>query len=302
MAEDVNRMSAAPPPGGAAASHSPGGSAEPQRVRVPISGKDSPEPPDGAGAQAQRPSSGAPGTASGPDAFVSGGSSGPDAPGTQDPGGTGQDAAGTGEPRGEQATAGAGREDAVAEAGEAPGDVAAAPQGPSPGAQPVGDADQDAARQRDQYLGLAQRTQADFDNYRKRMARELAAAESRGVRKLAVELLPALDNLGLALAAAEAALTGEAPSQGDEATSAAHPARLVEGIRLVHAELFAALKRAGIEAFSPEGERFDPNEHEAMAQHPPTDGVEAGTITQVYQQGYRVAGTLIRPARVIVAG
>jgi molecular chaperone GrpE len=139
------------------------------------------------------------------------------------------------------------------------------------------------AAERDEFLALAQRTQADFENYRKRVARDAAAAEDRGVTKLARELLPALDNLELALQAA---------GEHEE---------LAEGIRLVHAELAGALARVGIEAFSPKGERFDPEQHEAMAQHP-VEGAEPGTVAEVYQQGYRIGDAILRPARVVVAG
>ena len=136
--------------------------------------------------------------------------------------------------------------------------------------------------QRDEYLALAQRTQADFENYRKRISRDLAAAQERGVAKLAKELLPALDNLDRALEAAES----------DDP--------LLAGIRLVRNELSAALTRVGIEQFAPLGERFDPNEHEAMAQQP-VEGVESGSVAEVFQDGYRLNGTIIRPARVLVA-
>lgn len=138
------------------------------------------------------------------------------------------------------------------------------------------------AAERDEYLALAQRTQADFENYRKRIARDLAAAQERGLAKLAKELLPALDNLDRALEAA----------QSDDP--------LLEGVRLVRSELSAALARVGIEQFSPKGEPFDPNEHEAMAQQP-VDGAESGTVAEVFQNGYRLNGTIIRPARVLVA-
>ena len=136
--------------------------------------------------------------------------------------------------------------------------------------------------ERDKYLGLAQRAQADFDNYRKRMARENAAAADRGVAKLAKELLPALDHLELALKAAE----------GHE--------DVVKGFAMVAGEIQAALARVGIQAFSPKGEVFDPNEHEAMAQAP-IDGAESGTVAEVYQSGYRINGAVLRPARVVVA-
>ena len=137
-------------------------------------------------------------------------------------------------------------------------------------------------QQRDDYLALAQRTQADFENYRKRMARENAAAVDRGMAKLAKELLPALDHLELALKAAE----------GHE--------DVVKGFAMVAGEIQAALARVGIQAFSPKGEAFDPNEHEAMAQQP-IEGAESGTVAEVYQSGYRINGAVLRPARVVVA-
>jgi molecular chaperone GrpE len=138
------------------------------------------------------------------------------------------------------------------------------------------------AAERDQYLALAQRTQADFENYRKRVARDAVQAQDRGVAKLAKELLPALDNLDRAIEAAE----DEDP--------------LLAGVRLVRSELSAALARLGIEAFAPLGEAFDPNLHEAVAQQP-VEGAASGTVAEVFQNGYRMGETIIRPARVLVA-
>jgi len=140
------------------------------------------------------------------------------------------------------------------------------------------------AAQRDEYLSLAQRTQADFENYRKRVARESAGAQARGVASLAKELLPALDNLDRAL---------EAADQDDP---------LLEGVRFVRSELSDALARVGVESFSPVGETFDPSLHEAMASTPqPEGGPASGTVVEVYQPGYRLGQTVIRPARVVVA-
>jgi molecular chaperone GrpE len=140
------------------------------------------------------------------------------------------------------------------------------------------------AAQRDEYLALAQRTQADFENYRKRVARDAAAAQERGVTGLAKELLPALDSLDRAL---------EAAAQDDP---------LLEGVRLVCSELTAALARAGIESFSPVGETFDPAVHEAVATaEQPADGMQSGTVVEVYQPGYRLGTSIIRPASVVVA-
>jgi molecular chaperone GrpE len=145
------------------------------------------------------------------------------------------------------------------------------------------------AEKADEYLELAQRTRADFENYRKRAAREAAAAQERGITKLAKELLPAVDNLDRALQATES----DGAAQADNGT-------LVSGIKLVHADVIAALARAGIERFSPEGERFDPQLHEAVAQVP-AEGAESGTVVEVYQRGYRLGEVVIRPARVVVA-
>ena len=151
------------------------------------------------------------------------------------------------------------------------------PEAPEADAPP---ADDDAAK----YLALAQRTQADFENYKKRTAREAAMAADRGMAKLAKELLPALDHLELALRAAEEHGAGD----------------FAKGIRQIQDEMMGALGRVGIQAYSPKGEPFDPSEHEAMASQP-VEGTEPGTISEVYQQGYRINGVVLRPARVVVA-
>ncbi len=141
------------------------------------------------------------------------------------------------------------------------------------------------AAKRDEYLALAQRTQADFENYRKRVARESALAAQRGVAKLAKELLPAIDNLDRALSAA------------------ATDDPLLDGVRLVRSELSAALARVGVESFSPLGETFDPAVHEAVATvpQPAEGGADSGLVVEVYQDGYRLGESVIRPARVVVA-
>jgi molecular chaperone GrpE len=139
-----------------------------------------------------------------------------------------------------------------------------------------------AERQRDEYLELAQRTQADFENYRKRAAREAAAAGERAKSGLVRELLPIVDNLERALASAE---------EGEQ--------HLAEGVRLVHAELIAVLERNGVEQFNPAGDKFDPSEHEALSVR--EDG-EPGLVLDVVEKGYRANGTVLRPARVVVSG
>jgi molecular chaperone GrpE len=151
------------------------------------------------------------------------------------------------------------------------------------------------AEKAEEYLSLAQRTKADFENFRKRAGREAALAQERGVARLAKELLPAIDNLDRAVKAASAFAAGSPEEAAAEAES-----QLASGIKLVHADVLAALARVGIEPFSPSGEPFDPQLHEAVAQHP-VEGATSGTVVEVYQQGYRLGETVLRPARVLVA-
>jgi molecular chaperone GrpE len=132
------------------------------------------------------------------------------------------------------------------------------------------------------YLELAQRIQADFENYRKRAAREAAVAGERAKSGLVRELLPVVDNLERALASAE---------DGEQ--------HLAEGVRMVHAELIAVLERNGVEQFNPAGDRFDPAEHEALSVR---DDGEPGLVLDVVEKGYRANGTVLRPARVVVSG
>jgi molecular chaperone GrpE len=128
------------------------------------------------------------------------------------------------------------------------------------------------------------------------MARENAAAVDRGMAKLAKELLPALDHLELAIKAAEGRHQPRSPEQGfPDGTD-----DVVKGFAMVAGEVKAALARVGIQSFSPQGEPFDPNEHEALSSQP-VDGAEAGTVVEVYQSGYRINGAVLRPARVVVA-
>jgi molecular chaperone GrpE len=135
---------------------------------------------------------------------------------------------------------------------------------------------------RNEYLEMAQRIQADFENYRKRAAREAAAAGERAKSGLVRELLPVVDNLERALISAE---------EGEQ--------HLAQGVRLVHSELIAVLERNGIEQFDPAGDRFDPSEHEALSVR--EDG-EPGVVLDVVEKGYRANGTVLRPARVVVSG
>jgi molecular chaperone GrpE len=140
-------------------------------------------------------------------------------------------------------------------------------------------------RERDEYLELAQRTKADFENYRKRVAKENSEALARGKADLARQLLPALDNLERALASGEDASAHEA---------------LVKGVGMVRDELQSRLEGAGVESFDPTGERFDPAMHEALSTQP-AEGAESGIVLETVEKGYRLNGQVLRPARVVVS-
>jgi molecular chaperone GrpE len=136
---------------------------------------------------------------------------------------------------------------------------------------------------------VALRKAAEVENLRKQSAQRVQKASRDGMRRVASELLPALDDFERALAHAEA-------EEGDEEH------HLTAGIRLVQQKMVDALKRAGIEQYSPKGEPFDPHFHEAVAQQPAVDGAQPGTVLEVVQSGYRLGDDVLRPARVVVAG
>jgi molecular chaperone GrpE len=153
---------------------------------------------------------------------------------------------------------------------------------PSGEEDPANEEERVVEDQPEDYLALAQRIQADFENYRKRVARETSAAGERARSGLVRELLPIVDNLERALASAE---------EGEQ--------HLAEGVRLVHSELIAVLERNGVQQFDPAGDKFDPSEHEALSVR--EDG-EPGLVLDVVEKGYRSNGAVLRPARVVVSG
>jgi len=138
-------------------------------------------------------------------------------------------------------------------------------------------------RERDEYLDSLQRLKAEFDNYRKRTAREQESFTAWASEKLLKELLPVLDDLERALEAAE---------EHEEA-------KLEEGVRLVHRSLLDALQKQGLELIETSG-AFDPHVHEALLTQPAGDA-EPGSVLQVLQKGYRLGDRVLRPARVVVA-
>ena len=146
---------------------------------------------------------------------------------------------------------------------------------------PTGDAAEPAPEPEapdDRYLRLA----ADFDNFRKRAAREQLELTKRATERLVGERLPVLDGLERALEAAE---------EHQEA-------KLEEGVRLVHRSLADALRKEGLAEIETNG-RFDPHVHEALLSQP--SEAEEGNVIQVIQKGYRLGDRVLRPARVVVA-
>jgi len=141
----------------------------------------------------------------------------------------------------------------------------------------------EAEAARDEFLADLQRVAADFDNYRKRVAREQEALVARAHEKLVAELLPVLDDLERAL----------------EAATMHEEAKLEDGVRLVHRRLRDLLLKEGLVEIATDGP-FDPYSHEALAALP-AEEAEEGTILQVTQKGYLLGDRVLRPARVIVA-
>jgi molecular chaperone GrpE len=136
--------------------------------------------------------------------------------------------------------------------------------------------------ERDELVERLQRLQAEFENYRKRAARDQQALVARAHERLVKELLPILDDLGRALQAAE---------QHEEAA-------LEDGVRLVHKQLVDVLAKEGLTEIDTDGV-FDPHVHEALLAQP--SDAEAGTVLEVLQKGYRLGDHVLRPARVTIA-
>jgi molecular chaperone GrpE len=137
-------------------------------------------------------------------------------------------------------------------------------------------------RERDELVDTAQRVQAEFDNFRRRTARDRQELVSLANERLVKELLPVLDDLTRALQAAE---------KHEEAT-------LEEGVKLVHRQLAQILEKEGLAEIETEGV-FDPHVHEALLSQP--SEAESGSVIEVLQKGYRLGDRVLRPARVIVA-
>jgi molecular chaperone GrpE len=137
--------------------------------------------------------------------------------------------------------------------------------------------------ERDEYLGMLRRVQADFENYRKRVIKEQTALVDRATEGLIDQLLPVLDSFELAVQNADAA--------GAEVES------VRKGVELVYAELIGVLEKAGLSRIEAEGKPFDPNVHEAVMQE---EGDGEPVVSDVLRTGYTLKGRVLRPAMVKV--
>jgi molecular chaperone GrpE len=137
-------------------------------------------------------------------------------------------------------------------------------------------------KERDEYLDALQRLKAEFDNYRKRVARDQQELAARAHERLVKELVPILDDLERAL---------EAAAHHEEA-------RLEEGVSLVHRSLADLLTREGLTEVETAG-RFDPHTQEALLAQPSDE--EEGSVIQVLQKGYKLGDRVLRPARVVIS-
>ena len=151
--------------------------------------------------------------------------------------------------------------------------------------QEVQEVDELAAltQERDDYLDRLQRLKAEFDNYRKRAARDQESLVARSTERLVKELLPVVDDLERAL---------EAAAKHEEA-------KLEDGVRLVHRALRDTLAREGLVEIETDG-KFDPHVHEALVAQP--SEADEGSVIDVVQKGYRLGDRVLRPARVVIAG
>lgn len=135
----------------------------------------------------------------------------------------------------------------------------------------------------DRYMRL----EAEWDNYRKRVAREREQERSRAAEKLVTSLLPVMDDIERALA--------HAATQAPEGAFS----QFVDGIEAVHTKFASVLEKSGVEVIDPAGKPFDMNEHQAVGHVEDADAYDE-TVRDVYQKGYRMGGRVIRPAMVTI--
>jgi molecular chaperone GrpE len=177
------------------------------------------------------------------------------------------------------------RNDPTATADQPNNQTAAAPADIAPSAEELARLRKLAA-ERDQYLDIAQRGRAEFENYQKRNQKEREQERKYAFGPLAYDLLPVLDNLERTLNAAR--------QSGDDGA-------LVQGVAMVQRQFLEALRRHGITQVDAQpGKPFDPNVHQAVMQKPTAD-MDPGQIVEVYEQGYMNQDRVLRPAKVAVS-
>jgi molecular chaperone GrpE len=162
---------------------------------------------------------------------------------------------------------------------------------PAPQSEPAADPAADAQREAAEYKDKLLRTLAEMENLRRRTQREVADARTYGIASFARDVLAVADNMHRALEA----IGPELREQGDAKTKS-----LIEGVELTERELLKSLEKNGVRKFSPQGEKFDPNVHQAMYEVP-TAEVPPGHVAQVVQAGYTIGERVLRPALVGVA-
>jgi molecular chaperone GrpE len=144
---------------------------------------------------------------------------------------------------------------------------------------------EDLRSELDKYKDLALRSVADLDNYRKRVAREKEDAIRYANASFLERLIPVLDNFELGLQAAKVSASASA---------------VLDGMGMVHKQLQDFLASCGVEIIEAQGQKFDPNLHEAIAQEETAD-VEDGVVLRQVRKGFRLRDRLLRPANVVVA-
>lgn len=139
--------------------------------------------------------------------------------------------------------------------------------------------------ERDSYLDLARRERADFDNYRKRIEREMKAMKRESLASFLKDFFGPLDDLDRVMQETQKSHSFES---------------LVQGVRLMEENFWRSLAKAGVKKIDAKGKPFDPNMHEAMAAVPSAD-VAPNTVMEVYENGYKLDDFILRPARVVVS-
>ena len=169
-------------------------------------------------------------------------------------------------------------ENSAQDAGAAPEDAICAGAQPEPGLEEI-------RAERDSYLDMARRERADFDNYRKRVERDMKQIKRESLAGFLKEFFGPLDDLDRVLA--ESAKNHSFES-------------LVQGVRIMEENFWRALAKAGVKKIDAKGKPFDPSLHEAMAAVPSAD-VPPNTVLEVFESGYKLDDFILRPARVVVS-